>query len=319
MAIEKLLDDPSRFGSLREEVPYVSRNLGSMDETFSADMAQRLLFDRGLRAPYVRMRRGDEEIPVRGDSQRRAPAANDIRSQLAGLADPHHVMSQLQAGATVFLQALPAYCPEVASFCAELAAEIGCPVEAYAFLTPPHSRGLPLHYDLTGVFVRQLAGAKTWRVYAPPKRWPVRRSAPGVTPETPLVLEVTLGPGDCLYLPRGYYHQGATGDLGSVHMTLTDGVEDTWNQVLQDVLALAVEQVESLRARLPDTRAALSGEAKEQWKDIRADLIRFLEDIEEEKVAALIVRRLRARESGARPAADALARILALGAHAPHE
>ncbi|MFI5705749.1 JmjC domain-containing protein [Streptomyces xanthochromogenes] len=158
------------------------------------------------------------------------------RRVLSGPTDPQHVVSEMRAGATLVFQATSTYCPEVASFCAELADDIGCPVAANAFLTPPHAQGAPVHYDMASVFIRQLAGSKTWRPHEPPKQWPIKRSKPGDKPETPLSQEVVPHPGDCLYLPRGYYHEGITGDDGSVHITFSDGVEDHWADVLHAVL-----------------------------------------------------------------------------------
>ena len=53
------------------------------------------------------------------------------------------------------------------SFATRLAAELGHPVPANAYVTPPSSRGFSAHYDVHDVFVLQLAGRKRWTVYAP--------------------------------------------------------------------------------------------------------------------------------------------------------
>jgi len=310
MLTKRVLDDPSLLSSIRDHRPYVSRDLGPMDDVFSTEIAQDLLLHRGLRMPYIRLWRGGEDIGVRDAGK--IKGTPDARRTLSGLVDPEYVDTQMRSGATLVFQAMSAYCPEVAAFCSALSDEVGCPVSANAFLTPPHGQGAPVHYDMASVFIRQLAGSKTWRLHEPPKEWPIKRSRPGDKPATPLAQEVTLNPGDCLYLPRGYYHEGKTGDLGSVHITFSDGVEDHWVDVLQDVLALVAERATSLRGRLPSRAEAASGQAKGAWKTVREDLFRSLDDLGDEMIAALIVRRMAARkEELTKPTTAPLNEILA--------
>ncbi|MET7919223.1 cupin domain-containing protein [Streptomyces avermitilis] len=312
MAVEKLLDDPSKLGSIRDTEPYVSRDMGELGHVFSTDLAQQLLFERGLRTPYIRLWRHGQDIGVR-NATKPGDDGSDERRVLSGLADPRYVLAQMQEGATLVFQAMSTYCPEVEAFCAELSEDIGVPVAANAFLTPPHSKGAEAHYDLASIFIRQLAGSKTWRLHEPPKQWPVKRSKPGVTPQTPLCLEVTLHAGDCLYLPRGFYHEGTTGADGSVHIAFSDGVEDTWTQILHDVLDLAAERSVALRGRLPRKSEALSGQSKEIWKEVREDVVRTLEGLGDELISALVVRRLQAREQQLQKAETAsLGKILAV-------
>ncbi|GHE43428.1 hypothetical protein GCM10018785_11210 [Streptomyces longispororuber] len=312
MAVEKLLDDPSKLKSIRDTEPYVSRDMGELDQVFSTDLAQRLLFERGLRTPYIRLWRHGQDIGVR-KAAKPGDDGSDERRVLSGLADPAYVVSQMRQGATLVFQAMSTYCPEVEAFCAELSEDIGVPVAANAFLTPPHSKGAEAHYDLASIFLRQLAGSKTWRLHEPPKQWPVKRSKPGVTPPTPQCLEVTLHAGDCLYLPRGFYHEGTTAEEGSVHIAFSDGVEDNWTQILHDALELVAERSVALRGRLPSTAEALSGASKEMWKEVREDLFRTLEDLGDEVISALVVRRLQAREQQLKKAETAsLGQILAV-------
>jgi ribosomal protein L16 Arg81 hydroxylase len=66
------------------------------------------------------------------------------------------------------------------------------------------------------------------------------------------LLETTLSPGDCLYLPRGYLHSATA--LGGVSTHLTIGVH-TWNRhhLAQELLSAAL----SRSARDPEVRASL--------------------------------------------------------------
>ncbi|MDC0772856.1 JmjC domain-containing protein [Streptomyces sp. HD] len=321
MALERLLDDPASLGEIQDRTPRLSRGLGPLDDVFSADLAQDLLFGRGLRAPYVRLLRDGRELDVRpvragqGATGGRGGAVAEHR-QLSGLADPHHVLAQVAEGATMVLQSLSLYCPEVAAFCEELAAETGYPVSPTAFLTPPGSQGAAPHYDLSGVFVRQLAGAKTWRVRAPRQTLPVMRGRAGDVPDTPVVMEVRIEAGDCLYIPRGFYHEGRTGEEGSVHLSFSEGTEDAWVGLLHDLVDLATHEREALRTRLPALPDVMAGRSRQEWHTVRDTLIDHLRALGDEKVAALIVRRTRARQAPSAPAPGVLADRLALAPRA---
>ncbi|HEX7135611.1 MAG TPA: cupin domain-containing protein, partial [Iamia sp.] len=125
-------------------------------------------------------------------------------------------------------------------------------------LTPAFSNGAGRHYDDHSVFIRQLVGRKRWRVQAPVEQWP---SAPcsDADIDTEVVLDVDLGPGDCLYLPRGFVHDGSTGAEPSLHLSFTLDDPPTWGEILLTALAAEVESRTALRAILPMAYAADPG------------------------------------------------------------
>ncbi len=115
---------------------------------------------------------------------------------------------------------------------------LGRHIGANAYLSPPRSQGFAIHYDPHDVFILQLAGRKTWRIYGQHVRFP---TAPPVAPVAPAeagrprrVLE--LAPGDLIYLPRGVLHDANTGDEPSLHLTLSIELL-TWRDVLGPLLA----------------------------------------------------------------------------------
>ena len=133
------------------------------------------------------------------------------------------------------LQGLHRVWPPIIALCQQLAAELGHPVQANAYVTPPQNQGFSNHYDVHDVFVLQIAGEKRWQIHAPVLESPLarpaverpacRRGATGRS-ETPLI-ETVLRPGDCLYLPRGFLHAATA--LGGVSTHLTIGVH-TWTR-----------------------------------------------------------------------------------------
>ena len=72
------------------------------------------------------------------------------------------------------LQALHRVWPPVLQFCQELAGELGHPVQANAYVTPPQNQGFSAHYDVHDVFVLQIAGEKRWRIHPPVLVSPLR-------------------------------------------------------------------------------------------------------------------------------------------------
>jgi hypothetical protein len=125
-------------------------------------------------------------------------------------------------------------------------------VGANAYLTPPHARGFPAHFDAHDVFVLQLEGTKHWSVYPPamaaplPDQWfPVHGKPLGLP-----LYEVALQAGDLLYIPRGYVHEARTSTCASLHLTV--GVDAlTWLDLLASALTGVGMRLASFRQSLP--------------------------------------------------------------------
>ena len=124
---------------------------------------------------------------------------------------------------------------------------LGKPVRANAYFTPPRAQGLEPHYDDHDVLVLQISGTKRWRIHHEVK-WPRRPMAEALPREylKAQPMELTLAPGDVLYLPRGFVHEAAALDSASLHLTLSLHAA-TW----ADVFTRLVEMDEALGEPLP--------------------------------------------------------------------
>jgi len=147
-----------------------------------------------------------------------------------------------------------------------LESEFGCMVGSNAYLTPLHSQGFAPHYDDVDVLVLQLEGYKRWRVYAPFRKGETlpRESSRDYSEKEveengdgPL-MDVVLGPGDVLYLPRGWIHQAETvgrpshvpkvagiKDDHSLHLTVSAMQNWCWADFLEMLLPEALESAAS--------------------------------------------------------------------------
>jgi len=138
------------------------------------------------------------------------------------MADVGKVASEFDRGATLVVQGLHHWWPSVATFCRSLESSLGHPTQCNAYYTPSSAQGLPVHHDTHDVFCLQVSGEKRWLVHEPAWELPLKdqryeeaMGAPGAP-----VLDVTLQPGDLLYLPRGWLHAATTSDTDSLHLTV---------------------------------------------------------------------------------------------------
>ena len=115
--------------------------------------------------------------------------------------DLDRIADLVAGGATVVMQSLQRTWPPLDSFCGDLEAAIGHPVQANAYLSPGGGTvGLGRHADTHDVIVLQVAGSKAWDV-------------DGLGP-------LSLLAGDVLYLPAGTSHQARAESGFSLHLTI---------------------------------------------------------------------------------------------------
>lgn len=210
--LSRAADLPQPFSDLLDE--------GSVDE---------LVSERGLRTPFLRVAKNGQTL---GDRSFTAPGG--VGAGIADQVSDSRLVALFGDGATLVLQALHRVWPPIIDFVGALADELGHPVQANAYVTPPQNQGFNDHYDTHDVFVLQVGGTKRWRIHAPvwesPLRdqpWTDRRAAVERAAAEPPVIEAVLEPGDCLYLPRGFLHAATA--LGGVSTHLTLGVH-TWTR-----------------------------------------------------------------------------------------
>jgi hypothetical protein len=207
--------------------------VGRFDDLLSVGEARRLVTSTGLRYPAFRLVKADADLDVREYttdlSWRPVPLSATI--------DVARVAEEFEQGATIVIQALHVHHAPLAHFARELEQALGEPVQVNAYYTPRAAQGLPVHHDTHDVFCLQVAGHKRWLVYEPVLELPLKdqryRRELGEPGEP--ILDVTLDPGDTLYLPRGWLHQALTSESDSLHLTV--GVTAyTWIDALKAAL-----------------------------------------------------------------------------------
>ena len=196
----------------------------SFSELLDADAIDELVSTRGLRTPFLRVAKNGTTL---ADKAFTAPGG--VGAGIADQVSDDKLVRLFADGSTLVLQGLHRIWPPILEFCQRLAAELGHPVQANAYVTPPQNQGFSAHYDVHDVFLLQIEGEKRWRISRPvlesPLRdqpWSDRQAQVEEAAQEPPLLEASLRPGDCLYLPRGYLHAATA--LGGVSIHLTLGV-----------------------------------------------------------------------------------------------
>lgn len=134
---------------------------------------------------------------------------------------PERVMHAIRHGAALVLNAVDGLVPAISEVAQELETQLAVRIQSNLYLSQRGHRGLPLHYDIHDVLALQVSGRKQWRLYAnrahPAVKPPPERELRTVAGQ--LAQQITLGPGDSLYLPAGVIHEAFAETDHSIHLT----------------------------------------------------------------------------------------------------
>ncbi|MGW2250678.1 JmjC domain-containing protein [Kitasatospora sp. NPDC001660] len=196
--------------------PGVFRPEGGVRSPFTLADVDAALATGFLHEPYVEMTRAED--PLDRDAYLTPRAVYE--SSYGGFADERKIRALLDGGATLLMRRVDQWHGPTRDLLARLSAELERAVEAFCFVTPPGTQGVPLHRDDADVLVLQLNGSKSWRVHEGPTDGNWRHGR--VEGEPPAeVLRTTLHAGEVLYIPRGFAHQAVGNEGLSVHLSLT--------------------------------------------------------------------------------------------------
>jgi bifunctional lysine-specific demethylase and histidyl-hydroxylase NO66 len=232
------------------------------------------------------------------------------------LADPAKVEMFLAMGASLVADAVEQVAPEVRALTDSLAQRFAARVEANLYCSFQGVQAFASHCDLHEVFAIHCVGEKRWRIYANRAENPLEHitgddaQARIDAAKGPVLMDVTLRPGDLLYIPRGYFHDALASSAESLHLTL--GVTPHSGKLLFELLQEMAVREPAFRAYLADAReqegAALAG----QLAALGARLSELAGSRAMQEEIAIRQRRLAAPHRGlalpARPALDFHAR-----------
>jgi ribosomal protein L16 Arg81 hydroxylase len=261
--------------------------VGDPRDILSAADMDDIVHQEGVRPSLLRML--GQGTGVAGASLTRRLELRREGKALEDALAPDKVYAHFRAGKTLIHAGLNHTRPNLRRLCAILTAKFAAPSEAVAYLTPAGQQGARAHSDPSDVYVIQLEGTKHWRVWATPetRRLGVDRDynlAELGEPE----LDISLRPGDVLYVPYGTPHVAAAEEQVSLHVTVV-ALARTWSQLLLPLLEQVLDGHEEFweAPYAGDDPATLSAAVHDR-------VVALIKHLEQEDLATALDRRFAA-------------------------
>ncbi|MEV6399227.1 cupin domain-containing protein [Streptomyces sp. NPDC051907] len=150
-----------------------------------------------------------------------------------GSPDPVKVAQHVANGASLTLNQVDQYIPNLRAMCEQFEAETHVRAGVILFVTPPSAQAFNLHADPHDIIVMQTHGIKHWEIH--PTLWE-KKNAPDAQ-----IRRLVMKPGDMLYIPEGTPHVVHTSEAGlSIHQTIQFSVP-RYDKLAAKVLLRAFE------------------------------------------------------------------------------
>jgi bifunctional lysine-specific demethylase and histidyl-hydroxylase MINA len=175
-----------------------------------------------------------------------------------GKLDRALLINFLEQGATLALIGFETLSKGAAAIYKSIQAAMGAPCYGNLYFSQKGHAGFRPHFDLMDVFVIQISGEKLWHIYETQFENPMFK--PGYHQMSfnheyhqhnkgEVETELTLTPGDVLYVPRGKYHAALATSDTSLHLTF--GVEPARGYDYLQALIETMPDDPLFRAELP--------------------------------------------------------------------
>lgn len=232
---------------------------------------------------YLRVSKGGKGVPIQAYTR-----TVDRGAGHAPAIDPAKVYELFRSGGTVTWNSLDHILPASRRLAGVFGRELRCPTEVALFMTPAGHDGFAPHQDSIDVFVLQVEGVKSWRVW---DRSELSRGSEASYTLEELgepALEVLLRPGDVLYIPHGTPHAATA--RGQIAMHLSVGAEPRrWRQLLRETVNHLTEDAafDDFPALGSDAHLELAASLGEKLKLLQDQLAGVDVDSELDRLARL--------------------------------
>jgi len=148
------------------------------------------------------------------------------------LSDPAALVARFRAGATMVMPSAHEIWAPIARLTGELARLLAAQVGATLFVSPPDSV-TDWHADGGHLFVLHLYGSKLWLLDSDDAETRAR---------TNHLPAIAVGPGDVLYVPKGFHHRVQGGEGPAVHVSFYSSGA-TYGDLLKSALANQIDHL----------------------------------------------------------------------------
>ncbi|MFJ9633122.1 aminotransferase class I/II-fold pyridoxal phosphate-dependent enzyme [Streptomyces sp. NPDC101175] len=185
-----------------------------------------------IRPPYIKVNLKGDGVPEQGYSRNVVVQGQTITDTV----DPEKIYELYRAGATVTWCSLNHIVPEMRDFTRVISEKMAVRTDTVAFLTPSAKKGYPPHHDPVDLFIVQLEGSKHWKLWNPPTPRLGNNAQYTLEGLGEPEIEVSLQPGDVLYLPYGTPHAATAEGSGSLHLSIMMRPR-MWRDLLRELVA----------------------------------------------------------------------------------
>ncbi len=252
-----------------KDILHIKRNNSSYyNNILTSEEISSYLDRQDIFYPSVRVVKNGKEIPSAEYTMKQVPIGHHKKD---GVVNNEKAFALFNTGATLVIQAGQRYFDNLSKCCLALSQTFNSPVQANLYITPDRSVGFNPHWDTHDVFVLQISGTKTWKLYGFEKELPTKNQkfvSAGYSKEPLQTLQ--LFPGDFLYVPRGYVHDAMADDGISAHITI--GVLSyTWARLFNEVFP-QLEEIKGFREAVPFWKGDLTELIKEKTELLKESL-----------------------------------------------
>ncbi|MFD9466920.1 JmjC domain-containing protein [Streptomyces sp. NPDC060027] len=227
-------DDGRFFSNYYGKIPFLRRGaVEKPKEVLSVQRLDAILREQVVQASYITvvknsrpLHSGAYSASVRIDGQ-----------HFADRVVPEKMARYIDGGATAIWRQVHLFCDSMRKSREIMAEKLGARSDTYAFVTPPGVHGLSTHDDPDDVFAVQLEGCKRWKIWRPQGNPRLPGKIYDLAEVENLgepVMDVTLEPGDFLYIPRHAPHATLAGAATSLHVTVAVR-HDMWSQIISSI------------------------------------------------------------------------------------
>lgn len=172
------------------------------------------------------------------------------------MADPVMVQAFLAEGASLVANTVDGLTPELNQIAGILEDTFMASAQGNLYCSSKARQAFDTHFDTHDVFALHTEGEKIWRIYDAKLKMPLNH--PALAPASlelakqaqgKLLMEVTMRPGDLLYIPRGQYHDAIATSNNCIHVAF--GVIPMRSYELIALLENEAVADPALRADLP--------------------------------------------------------------------
>lgn len=173
--------------------------------------------------------------------------------------DPALIETLVAVGASLVIDGMEDQSADLRQMCRVLGESFGAKATVNLYASRRGVQAFSSHCDPHEVFAIHCEGEKVWRIYEGVEEAPVeatvQRDADYIERKKGrVVMEVTMRPGDLLYIPRGHYHDALASSERTLHLTF--GVQPLYSIAVLDLLREMEFDDRVMREYLPPARNA---------------------------------------------------------------